>query len=135
MHTHPERGARRYQRALFWRHLFPFVWPGQPDEPVLASPQATAAGSRHSACVDAAGALLPYNSYREDLAYCMDDVLCLSQCWEKWRATMVEATRDDGRELQHVPAAAVLAGAADLAALAALATAAAAFVAPAPDVG
>jgi hypothetical protein len=24
---------KQYQRALFWRHLFPFVWPGvQPSE-------------------------------------------------------------------------------------------------------
>eukprot|EP00966_Prymnesium_polylepis_P234585 5426405-Prymnesium_polylepis.1 len=31
--------------------------------------------------VDASGNALPYNSYREDVAYCMDDVRCMSQFW------------------------------------------------------
>ena len=26
--THPFEKMKQYQRALFWKHLFPFVWPG-----------------------------------------------------------------------------------------------------------
>ena len=28
--THPFEKLKQYQRALFWRHLFPFVWPDAP---------------------------------------------------------------------------------------------------------
>ena len=39
--THPFEKMKQYQRALFWRHLFPFVWPG-----AEATAQAEAAAVR-----------------------------------------------------------------------------------------
>jgi hypothetical protein len=53
--------------------------------------------------VDASGAVLPYNSYREDVAYCTDDVRCMSQFWRKWRETMIKLTSTDGSALTHTP--------------------------------
>ena len=36
--THPFEKMKQYQRALFWRHLFPFVWPGaQPSAQAMAA--------------------------------------------------------------------------------------------------
>ena len=53
--------------------------------------------------VDASGNVLPYNSYREDVAYCMDDVRCMREFWSKWRETMIKLTSRDGSALQHTP--------------------------------
>jgi len=44
--THPFEKMKQYQRALFWRHLFPFVWPGaQPTEKAKLAAKAKAAAS------------------------------------------------------------------------------------------
>jgi len=44
--THPFEKLKQYQRALFWRHLFPFVWPAvQPTAQAEASARARAAAS------------------------------------------------------------------------------------------
>ena len=41
--------------------------------------------------------------YEQCTLYCLDDVECLDQCWQKWREAMVRLTRDDGAQLKHAP--------------------------------
>ena len=47
--THPFEKMKQYQRALFWRHLFPFVWP---DARPTAHAQASALARAQSASGD-----------------------------------------------------------------------------------
>eukprot|EP00900_Chrysochromulina_parva_P024011 jgi/Chrpa1/6243/Chrysochromulina_OHIO_Genome00015149-RA len=49
--THPFEKMKQYQRALFWRHLFPFVWP---DARPTAHAQASALARAQSASGDEA---------------------------------------------------------------------------------